>query len=163
MKRNYRNPIATANYRHLTEQPGGLPFSFVYGGKQYRGFSDGDLVLKNKTVKTENEKESAMFLYTLGGVEITLRYTDSFEDLLYHDAYYNDPERVRARDARGVCVRNIDLSEIECAETPVGVQILGLDAHPIENVRMQRCRFAATQAENIADVRDYVKENVRFD
>ena len=67
MKRNYRNPIATANYRRLTERPGGLPFSFVYGGKKHLGFSDEALVLKKRTVKTDGDKESAVFLYALGG------------------------------------------------------------------------------------------------
>ena len=79
MKRNYRNPIATANYRRLTEQPERLPFSFVCGGKKHLGFSDESLVLKNKTFKTEGEKESAVFLYTLGGsLEITLLLSHYF-------------------------------------------------------------------------------------
>ena len=79
MNRNYRNPIATANYRQLTEQTGGLPFSFVYGGKEYRGFSDGALVLKDKTVKNEGEKESIRFLYSLDGkLEITLLLSHYF-------------------------------------------------------------------------------------
>lgn len=79
MKRNYRNPIATANYRRLTEQPERLPFSFVCGGKKHLGFSDESLVLKNKTFKTDGEKESAVFLYTLGGsLEITLLLSHYF-------------------------------------------------------------------------------------
>ncbi len=73
MKRDYRNPQATANYRLLTEDLGRLPFSFVYNGKEYRGL--GSITPIGKTAKTENEKESTSFVFSLGALEITLLLT----------------------------------------------------------------------------------------
>ena len=70
MKRDYRNPKATANYRLLTENLGRFPFSFVYDGKEYKGF--GGMTPIVKTAKTENEKESTSFVFSLGALEITL-------------------------------------------------------------------------------------------
>ena len=76
MHRDYRNPQATAQYRAWADKPETVPFSFVYGGKEYRGFSADVLTLKSKTTKTENGKESTRLLYSLGDqLEITLLIT----------------------------------------------------------------------------------------
>ena len=76
MKRDYRNPEATANYRKWLQNPETIPFSFVYGGKQYRGFSADVLSLKEKTTETRSDKESTRFLYAIGkSLEITLLLT----------------------------------------------------------------------------------------
>ena len=76
MKRDYRNPQATANYRLLTEDPGRLPFSFVYNGKEYKGF--GGITPISKTAKTEKEKESTSFVFSLDALDITLLLTHYF-------------------------------------------------------------------------------------
>jgi len=79
MKRDYRNPKATEKYREWLNDPGHLPFSFVYGGKEYRGFSTAELSLMQKTTKKALGKESTTFLYALGdGLKITLLLTHYF-------------------------------------------------------------------------------------
>ena len=76
MKRDYYNPAATATYQVQKNDPGKIPFSFVFGGKKYSGFSDADLTLEHKTIQTENEKECTRFLYTLNQtLEVTLLLT----------------------------------------------------------------------------------------
>ena len=56
MKRDYRNPEATSNYRKWLQAPKDIPFSFVYGSKEYRGFSADVLSLKEKVTETKNGK-----------------------------------------------------------------------------------------------------------
>ena len=76
MKRDYRNPEATENYGKWLQNPETIPFSFVYGGKEYRGFSADVLSLKEKTTEMRLGKESTRFLYTVGeSLEITLLLT----------------------------------------------------------------------------------------
>ena len=57
MKRNYRNPKASENYRAWLEHPETIPFSFVYGGKEYSGFSSGYFILQEKKTDTAGDKE----------------------------------------------------------------------------------------------------------
>lgn len=97
-----------------------------------------------------------------GGIEATLCYSDSFEDLLYQDAYYNDPDRVAARDACGSTVRALFFEGIDCEGVPVGIQLLGEEARPIESVRLTDCRFSCERAANMKNVRDLVCEGLSF-
>ncbi len=79
MKRDYRNPKATEQYRAWLKNPETIPFSFIYDRKEYLGFSDNVLTLRKKETKTEADKETKTFLYTLGGqLEITLLLTHYF-------------------------------------------------------------------------------------
>ena len=79
MKRDYRNPEATSNYRKWLQAPKDIPFSFVYGGKEYRGFSADVLSLKEKVTETKNGKESTRFRYDLDEtLTVTLLLTHYF-------------------------------------------------------------------------------------
>jgi polygalacturonase len=97
-----------------------------------------------------------------GGIEATLCYSDSFEDLLYSDADYQDPARVALRDARGSTVRDLFFEKIDCEGAPVGIQLFGEEAHPIEKVRLADCRFSCERAANMKNVRDLCFEDVCF-
>ena len=76
MKRDYRNPRATEQYRAWLQSPETIPFSFVYGGKEYRGFSEACLAFIGKETVSEGEKESTVLSYALGErLKITLLLT----------------------------------------------------------------------------------------
>ena len=76
MKRDYRNPRATEQYRAWLQSPETIPFSFVYSGKEYRGFSEACLAFIGKETVSEGEKESTVLSYALGErLKITLLLT----------------------------------------------------------------------------------------
>ncbi len=79
MKRNYENAQATEKYRALSADLSKLPFSFVYHGTEYQGFSPNYFTAVKKDVVCENGKETQtvtfLFLQTL---EVTLILTHYF-------------------------------------------------------------------------------------
>ena len=58
MKRNYANPRASAQYRALSDDLSGLPFSFVYDGKKYTGFSTEYFTCIGKETIQSGDKET---------------------------------------------------------------------------------------------------------
>lgn len=79
MTRSYENPQADAWYYSLAEDTSTLPFSFEYGGKQYRGFSSEHFSLKQARTKTHAGKETREMTYGfLDGLEVTLVLTHYF-------------------------------------------------------------------------------------
>ena len=63
MKRNYRNDKKTNEYRSLINDLSTLPFSFIYDGKEYKGFSPEYFTLINKNVTCFDEKETQTFKF----------------------------------------------------------------------------------------------------
>ncbi|MBQ7322567.1 MAG: alpha-galactosidase [Clostridia bacterium] len=79
MKRDYTNPMADARYRALAADPSALPFSFVYDGKKYRGFSPTAFALKHRTAEAADGKETSRFVFSFDGtLEVTLILTHYF-------------------------------------------------------------------------------------
>ncbi len=79
MKRNYENIQATEQFRALSNNLSNLPFSFVYGGKEYKGFSSENFALISKNVIRSGEKETQNFRFAfLKALEITLSLTHYF-------------------------------------------------------------------------------------
>jgi len=79
MKRIYENSLATEKYRTLTDDLSQLPFSFVYDGKTYKGFSAEHFDLISNDTVQEGEKETQTFrLAFLQVLEITLILTHYF-------------------------------------------------------------------------------------
>jgi alpha-galactosidase len=79
MKRNYENHYATDKYRALSTNLSDMPFSFVYNGKEYKGFSPQHFTLISKNTLQSGEKETQNFKFTfLQTLEITLILTHYF-------------------------------------------------------------------------------------
>ena len=79
MKRNYRNSKASERYRAWLANPETIPFSFVYGKKEYRGFSPEHFVLQSKRTETAGDKESTAFVFSFAEqLEVTLLLTHYF-------------------------------------------------------------------------------------
>lgn len=79
MKRNYENPKATEAYRLLAENPSELPFYFVYGGKEYKGFSEKHFKLTEKKTEKGDGKETQRIRFALDeALDVTLILTHYF-------------------------------------------------------------------------------------
>ena len=73
MKRNYTNPQSTAQYRLMVENLSTMPFSFIYNGKEYAGFSAEHFTLMNKEVITSTDKETQTIRFAFADdLEISL-------------------------------------------------------------------------------------------
>ena len=79
MKRNYQNPQATAWYRALSEDLSRLPFSFVYDGKEYQGFSPAHFTPISRDVTQSDGKETQQYhLSFMQTLKISLILTHYF-------------------------------------------------------------------------------------
>jgi alpha-galactosidase len=79
MKRNYKNKDADKWYSEIVKKPEKLPFSFIYGGTEYNGFSADNFSLKDKTVNRVGDKEEADFYYELNQeIDVCLKLTHYF-------------------------------------------------------------------------------------
>ena len=58
MKNNYENFQATEQYRTLSADLSNMPFSFVYDGRKYQGFSPEHFTLISKDTIRSDEKET---------------------------------------------------------------------------------------------------------
>ena len=78
MKRNYENLQATDTYRALADDLCDIPFSFVYDGEEYKGFSSEYFTPVSKDVLQSDEKETQnvtfSFLQTLAVTLILTHY-----------------------------------------------------------------------------------------
>ena len=61
-KKDYSNPKATDWYYEMIADLSKIPFSFVYSGKEYKGFLQAHFALQKKEIQTV-----AMSLYTFTG------------------------------------------------------------------------------------------------
>ena len=80
MERNYRNLQADDWYRSLASDLNGLPFSFIYNGTKYQGFSEQYFTLKSQESKTCGERETQRF---------TFAFTDKLEVTLILSHYFS--------------------------------------------------------------------------
>jgi len=79
MKKDYKNPQATDEYRVLSDNLLDMPFSFVYDGKKYKGFSPKHFTLISKDVIQSDEKETQNFKFDfLQTFEVSLILTHYF-------------------------------------------------------------------------------------
>ncbi len=79
MKKNYKNSQATDKYRVLSANLSNMPFSFVYDGIKYNGFSSEHFTLISKDLVRLGEKETQNFKFTfLQMLEVTLILTHYF-------------------------------------------------------------------------------------
>ena len=76
MKRNYQNLQATEQYRIWSEDLSKLPFSFVYDGKEYQGFSPAYFTLIGKDTTKSDTKETQNYRFSfLQTLEVSLILT----------------------------------------------------------------------------------------
>ncbi|MBQ8164184.1 MAG: alpha-galactosidase [Clostridia bacterium] len=79
MIRDYRNAAADLKYQRLAENPQEIPFSFVYDGREYKGFAPEFFTLKDKRTDAEKDKETQTFIFGFSGVlEISVILTHYF-------------------------------------------------------------------------------------
>ncbi len=72
MIRNYRNEAATARYHALLMHTEDIPFSFVYDGVRYKGFSEEVFRPVSRTIECAADKETAMLAFALDTLSITV-------------------------------------------------------------------------------------------
>ena len=76
MKREYQNLEATSWYQTLLADVSKLPFSFIYDGIEYRGFSPAHFTLREKKMQTGVDKETCRFTFSFAQVlDVTLILT----------------------------------------------------------------------------------------
>lgn len=76
MIKEYRNILADKEYLSLRDDPALIPFRFIYGGKEYAGFSNEYFTVKDKKTERVGEREDTVTVFQLDGViEITLKLT----------------------------------------------------------------------------------------
>ncbi len=63
MKNTYLNKAADEKYYYLAEHPELAPFSFIYGGVKYTGFSEEYFSLKSKNVAIADGKETTAITF----------------------------------------------------------------------------------------------------
>ncbi len=74
--RNYKNEQADQWYESLRIDQSKLPFSFVYEGRKYEGFSSRDFLITNSSVEKDGNKETAIYTYNFKDIlTITLLLT----------------------------------------------------------------------------------------
>lgn len=79
MKKSYVNPVASDGYRAWVSDLSAFPVSFVYDGREYRGFSSESFALRNKEVVRSGDKETQRFRFALtDALEVTLILTHYF-------------------------------------------------------------------------------------
>jgi alpha-galactosidase len=79
MKRDYRNPSATETYLAWRTDPKAIPFSFVYNGKEYRGFSSEHFTLRSEKTDRAEDKESTSLIFSFAEkLSVTLLLTHYF-------------------------------------------------------------------------------------
>ena len=79
MKKNYENPQSTEWYRQVSANLSQIPFSFVYDGTEYKGFSPEYFTLINKDVMQADEKETQTVTFSFKqGIKVTLILTHYF-------------------------------------------------------------------------------------
>lgn len=78
MKRDYQNPKADMQYRIMTEKTETIPFSFLYRAQRYHGFSEQEFELKERSVKTQADKESTTLVFQKDILKIQVLLTHYF-------------------------------------------------------------------------------------
>lgn len=79
MNNKYANKAQDEKYYYLAEHPEAVPFSFIYGGVKYTGFSGEYFSQKSKNVISSDGKETTVFRFDLKTeLEIELLLTHYF-------------------------------------------------------------------------------------
>lgn len=71
MEHKYRNITADSLYGDMIAHTEKIPFSFVYNGMKYHGFSSAYFTLNSKTVSRIGEKETATLVFGFDTLSIT--------------------------------------------------------------------------------------------
>lgn len=78
-KKDYSNPKATDWYYEMIADLSKIPFSFVYSGKEYKGFLQAHFALQKKEIQKSTDKEIHTFTFVFEqALEITLIITHYF-------------------------------------------------------------------------------------
>ena len=76
MKRDYTNLQADVWYQNMLENLENVPFSFLYNGVEYNGFSSKYFTVSKREVKKCNEKETNTIIFSFAdGLAVTLVLT----------------------------------------------------------------------------------------
>ena len=79
MERSYKNSQATEWFYSLANDLSSMPFSFVYDGTEYKGFSKEHFVLVKKQTVNSEDKETQIFTFSfLKSIETELILTHYF-------------------------------------------------------------------------------------
>ncbi len=78
MDQNYANKKADSFYLDMLANTENIPFSFVYGGERYTGFSKANFSLTEKRIVREGEKETATLVFALKELAVTAVLTHYF-------------------------------------------------------------------------------------
>ena len=78
MPRCYKNPASDAWYQSLKENPALIPFSFVYDGAAYSGFSPEHFSLISCESETIKDCETTRFIWNLDCLTVTLKLSHYF-------------------------------------------------------------------------------------
>lgn len=63
MIRDYRNSVADERYKNFAANPQEIPFTFIYDGERYTGFSTEFFTLKDKKTVSSGNKETVTFYF----------------------------------------------------------------------------------------------------
>ena len=117
-----------------------------------RGSSVENIFFKNIKIKNAS----------IIGVDVVMEYLDYFEQLHYDDTMYNDPEVVAERESHIPVVKNISFENIECESSKLGLQLVGIKNHELENICFKDCNIASAEPLVIRDVKGIKTENLSF-
>ena len=93
------------------------------------------------------------------GIDVVMEYLDWMEKLHYNDPMYNSSEAVALRDSRIPEMKNIYFENVELNGAPLGVQLIGIKDHEIDNISFKNCSIEAENNFLVKDVKNIVTEN----
>lgn len=96
------------------------------------------------------------------GIDAVMEYLDCFEKLHYDDPMYNDPKIVAERESHIPFVNNICFENIECSSNKLGLQLVGIKNHELENISFKDCKIISDEPMVIRDIKAMKAENFSF-
>ena len=93
------------------------------------------------------------------GVDVVMEYLDCFEKLHYDDPMYNNPKIVEVRESRVPVVKNISFEYVDCSSSGLGLQLVGVKNHELEDISFKDCSIVSSEPLVIRDVKRIKTEN----
>lgn len=94
------------------------------------------------------------------GIDIVMEYLDYFEELHYGDPMYNDPKIVKERESHIPVVKNISFENIDCDSSKLGIEIVGIEKHELEDINFKDCNIVSSESLVIRNVKGIKTENL---
>ena len=88
-----------------------------------------------------------------------MEYLDYFEKLHYDDPMYNNPKIVEVRESRVPVVKNISFEYVDCSSSGLGLQLVGVKNHELEDISFKDCSIVSSEPLVIRDVKRIKTEN----